>query len=362
MADHIGAGRTASDEGRAVTVTQARPPQVPGAAHGTGQGGPNDSRRKGAMTGRHDRRKRAGTSRRKRLVRDRALLLMVLPGLLLFLVFHYLPLLGHVIAFQDYVPFIGIPDSPFVGLQNFETLFADPAFWNAVRNTLVITLLNLVLFFPVPIAIALLLDSLFHERIKGLIRSAMFLPHFISWVVIVALFQQILGDAGVINQFMLDRGWDTIDIIGDESLFKLLLVAEVTWKDAGWASIILTAALASIDSSQYESAAVDGAGYWRRLWHVSLPGLRPVIILLLILRLGDALTVGFEQVLLQRSSVGPEAAEVLDTYIYFFGVENGNWSVAAAAGLFKGIVALFLVLGANKLAHKFGQDGVYTKK
>ncbi|MFE1440181.1 ABC transporter permease [Streptomyces sp. NPDC058739] len=365
MADQREADRIASEEGRTVAGTAARSPEVARTANGTGGPGRCDESPKRAVrvtAGRADRGTRAGKSRWERAVRDRVLLLMVLPGLLLFLVFHYLPLLGHVIAFQDYVPFIPIQHSPFVGLRNFETLFADPAFWNAVRNTLVITLLNLILFFPVPIAIALLLDSLFHERIKGLIRSAMFLPHFISWVVIVALFQQILGDAGVINQFLLERGWDTIDIIGDESLFKLLLVAEVTWKDAGWASIILTAALASIDSSQYESAAVDGAGYWRRLWHVSLPGLRPVIILLLILRLGDALTVGFEQVLLQRSSVGPEAAEVLDTYIYFFGVENGNWSVAAAAGLFKGIVALFLVLGANKLAHRFGQDGVYTKK
>jgi len=311
------------------------------------------------MTSRRPKHRQNAWQRSKR---DRVLLLMVLPGMLLFVVFHYLPLLGNVIAFQDYVPFIGIRNSPFVGLSNFQTLFTDPAFWNAVRNTLVITALNLLLFFPVPIAIALLLDSLYHDRLKGFIRSAIFLPHFISWVVIVALFQQILGGAGVINQFFLQQGWDTVQIIGNESLFKLLLVAQVTWKDAGWASIILTAALASIDGSLYESATVDGAGYWKRLWHISLPGLRPVIILLLILRLGDALSVGFEQVLLQRSSVGPAAGEVLDTYIYYFGVQNGNWSVAAAAGLFKGIVALSLVLAANKLAHKLGEDGVYTKK
>lgn len=287
---------------------------------------------------------------------------MVLPGLLLFVVFHYLPLLGNVIAFQDYVPFIGIPESPFVGLYNFQVLFSDASFWNAVSNTLVITLMSIVLFFPVPIAIALLLDSMFHERIKGFIRSAMFLPHFISWIVIVALFEQILGDAGLVNQFLSSMGWGSVHIIGNESLFKVLLVVEQVWKDAGWASIIFTAALASIDTSLYESAAVDGAGYWKRVWHIALPGLRPVIILLLILRLGDALSVGFEQVLLQRSSVGPEAAEVLDTFVYFFGVQNGNWSVAAAAGLFKGVVALGLVLGANKIAHKLGEDGIYTRR
>lgn len=320
------------------------------------------SGKRGVRVPRSQRPRRYRQSSWQRFLRDRALLVMVLPGMLLFLVFQYLPLLGNIIAFQDYVPFISIPESPFVGLYNFQVLFADAAFWNAVKNTLLITLLSMLLFFPIPIAIALLLDSMFHERIKGFIRSAMFLPHFISWIVIVALFQQILGDAGLINQFLRGAGLDQIDIIGNGSVFQLLLVAQQVWKDAGWASIILTAALASIDTSLYESAAVDGAGYWKRLWHISLPGLRPVIILLLILRLGDALSVGFEQVLLQRSSVGPEAGEVLDTYIYFFGVQNGNWSVAAAAGLFKGVIALILVLAANKLAHKLGEDGVYTRK
>lgn len=298
----------------------------------------------------------------QRFRRDRALLLMVLPGLLLFLLFHYVPLLGNVIAFQDYLPFIGIPDSPFVGLRNFEVLFANPAFWNALGNTLIITLLNLALFFPVPIGMALLLDSMYHERIRGFVRSVMFLPHFISWVVIVALFQQILGNAGLINQFLLQHGIGAIHIIGNASVFKLLLVAQVTWKDAGWATIIFIAALGSIDASLYESAAVDGAGYWKRLWHISLPGLRPIIILLVILRIGDALSVGFEQILLQRDSVGPAAGEVLDTYIYFFGVQGGNWSVAAAAGIFKGVIGLALVLGANTLAHRLGEDGVYSRR
>jgi putative aldouronate transport system permease protein len=304
---------------------------------------------------------RAGQSWRHRLRRDRALLLMTIPGLLLLILFQYVPLLGNVIAFQDYVPFLGFREAEFVGLANFEALFADPAFWNAVANTLIITLLNLLLFFPVPIALALLLDSLFHTRIKTFVQGVMFLPHFISWVVIVTLFTQLLGGAGLINQFLLQHDMEPIQIIGNASVFKLLLVSEVIWKDAGWACIIFLAALAAIDPQLYESAAVDGAGYWRRMFHVTLPGIMPVIIILLILRLGDALTVGFEQVLLQRDRVGPDAAEVLDTYVYYFGVQGGNWSVAAAAGLFKAAVGLFLVLSANKLAHRVGQDGVYKR-
>ncbi|NEE02436.1 sugar ABC transporter permease [Phytoactinopolyspora halotolerans] len=298
---------------------------------------------------------------RHRLRRDRALLLMTVPGLLLLILFQYLPLLGNVIAFQDYVPFLGFRNAEFVGLANFRALFADPAFWNAVANTLIITLLNLLLFFPVPIALALLLDSLFHERIKKFVQGVMFLPHFISWVVIVALFTQVLGGAGVINQFLLRHDMEPVHIIGNASVFKLLLVAEVIWKDAGWACIIFLAALSAIDSQLYESSAVDGAGYWRRMFHITLPGIRPVIIILILLRLGDALSIGFEQVLLQRDSVGPDAAEVLDTYVYYFGVQGGNWSIAAAAGLFKAVVGLILVLSANKVAHMLGEDGVYRR-
>lgn len=297
----------------------------------------------------------------RKLRRDRVLLLMVVPGLLLLILFQYVPLLGNVIAFQDYVPFLGISRAPFVGLANFQALFGDPAFWNAVANTLIIMLLNLLLFFPVPIALSLLLDGLFHDRIKRFVQGVMFLPHFISWVVIVALFTQVLGGAGLINQFLLRNDVEPIHVIGNASVFKLLLVSEVIWKDAGWACIIFLAALAAIDPQLYESAAVDGAGYWRRMVHVTLPGIMPVIVILLILRLGDALTVGFEQVLLQRDGVGPGAGEVLDTYVYFFGVQGGNWSVAAAAGLFKAVVGLFLVLSANKLAHRLGQDGVYRR-
>jgi putative aldouronate transport system permease protein len=299
---------------------------------------------------------------RKRLARDRTLLLMVIPALVLFLLFHYVPLLGNVIAFQDYVPFIGINDSPFVGFDNFTTLFNDPAFWRAVGNTLVITALNLVLFFPVPIGLAILLDGMYAHRVKKFVQGVVFLPHFISWVVIVTLFTQVLGAAGILNHTLQANGFAPLDIIGNPDAFRLVLVSQVIWKDAGWACIIFLAALSSIDPQRYESAAIDGAGYWRRLWHVTLPGIRPVIIILLILRLGDALSVGFEQVLLQRNSVGPEAGDVLDTYSYFFGVVGGNWSVAAAAGLFKGVIGLALVLGANKVAHMLGEDGVYTRR
>lgn len=287
------------------------------------------------------------------------MLILVLPGLIALAVFHYVPLLGYVVAFQEYLPFLGVTHSSWVGLANFQAMFADSAFWQAVRNTLEITLLQLVFFFPAPIALALLLNSLMHGRLRRFVQSVVYLPHFIGWVIIVSIFQQVIGGAGVVPRLLGDLGLPSVDLMTSPAAFKWLMTAEVIWKDTGWGTIIYLAALLTIDTSLYEAAAVDGAGRWRRLWHVTLPGIMPITILLLILRLGSALSVGFEQILLQRDGVGPAAGEVLDTYVYYHGIAGGEWGPAAAAGLVKGVVGLALVLGANKLAHVFGQPGVY---
>lgn len=338
--------------------------EVPSPPGGTGSAGPEKHRRAAQRRAikRSTRRARAGgPSLLVRLRRDRALLLMMVPGVLLLLVFQYIPMLGNVIAFQDYLPYVGIWDSPFVGLANFERMFEDAAFWDALQNTLTITMLQLLLFFPVPIGLALLLHSVAGKRLGRFVQSVVYLPHFISWVIIVALFGQVLGGAGFINQFLIENDLGTIDVMTNPESFKLLMVAQSIWKDAGWATIIFLAALSTIDEQLYEAAVVDGANKWRRLWHVTLPGIRPVIVLLLVLRLGEALSVGFEQILLQRNAVGPAAAEVLDTYVYFHGVQGGDWSTAAAAGLFKGVIGLVLILAANKAAHALGEQGVYQK-
>jgi len=296
-----------------------------------------------------------------KLRRDKSLIIMVLPAVVLLAAFVYIPLLGNIIAFMDYVPFIPIEQSPLVGLANFEKLFGNPAFWNALSNTLQLTFMQLVLFFPVPIALALFINSLAIPFVRRFLQSVIYLPHFLSWVIVVAFFQQILGGSGAISQVLIQNGGSGLDIMTNPDVFKILMTSQVIWKDAGWGTIIFIAALAAIDESLYESAALDGAGVWHRFWHVTLPGIRPIIVLLLILRLGEALTVGFEQVLLQRDGVGPAAAEVLDTFVYFHGVVDGDWGVGAAAGLLKGVVGLVLVLLANKAAHLLGEQGVYSK-
>jgi putative aldouronate transport system permease protein len=298
---------------------------------------------------------------RTRVKADRSLLIMVVPAVLLLVVFAYVAMLGNIIAWQDYSPYTGFIRSPYVAWANFQRVFSNPLFLDAVKNTLTITGFQLVFFFPVPIFLALLLNSVVSPRIRTSIQSVVYLPHFFSWVLVVTLFQQMFGGAGLVSQTLRQHGYSGFDLMTNPHSFLVLITMQSVWKDAGWGIIIFVAALSTVSPELYEAAVVDGANHWRRIWHISLPALRPVILLLLILRLGNSLTVGFEQLILQRGAVGPGASEVIDTYVYYQGVVNGDWSFAAAAGLVKGVVSLGLVLGANKVAHMFGEAGVYQK-
>ncbi|MCP2204505.1 carbohydrate ABC transporter membrane protein 1, CUT1 family (TC 3.A.1.1.-) [Lentzea flava] len=286
---------------------------------------------------------------------------MTLPAVVLLLVFNYVPLFGLATAFQEYDPLAGVWQSPWAGFYQFERLLNDSLFWGALRNTLWLSFVQLILFFPVPIALALLLNSVLSERIRNFIQSVVYLPHFFSWVLAITIFQQMLGGAGALNQFLRSNDIGTWDIMTNPDTFALLVTSQVIWKEAGWGIIVFLAALAAINTDLYEAAAADGAGRLRRLWHITLPGLRSVIVLMLVLRLGNALTVGFEQFLIQRNAVGHDTAEVLDTFSFYYGIATGDYSYGAAAGLFKSVISLLLIWGANKLAHAFGEDGLYRK-
>lgn len=306
--------------------------------------------------------RQAGTTKApllRRIRRDKALIAMMVPGVLYFLVFQYGALAMNVIAFEHYIPFIGIVHSDGVGLANFSTLFSDPAFWHTLWTTISLALLQLVFYIPVPLAVALLLHSLLSGPIRQFVQSVVLLPHFVSWVIAIALIQEMVGPTGVLQGLLSGGGSHVVNLFTDPALFKPVMVGELIWKDCGWATVIFTAALFQVDEQLYESAAMDGAGPWRRFWHVTLPGVRPVVIVVVVMRLGQALSTGFDQVLIQRDSFGQKTAEVLDTYVYYHATVNGDWSVAAAAGLFKGLVALALVIAANKIAHRLGEQGVY---
>ncbi|MFC9248768.1 ABC transporter permease [Streptomyces sp. NPDC057136] len=308
-----------------------------------------------------------GITLRHRLRRDRTLILMTLPAILLLFVFAYIPLAGNVVAFQEYDPYIAdnafqaILQSPWVGLDQFQQMVNDRLFWAALRNTLAIFLIQLTLFFPVPVLLALFINSFVRPRVRAVAQAILYLPHFFSWVLVVTVFQQMFGGAGLISQTLRDHGHDGIDLMTDPGLFKFLITFEMIWKDAGWGVIVFLAALASVSPDLYEASAMDGANRWRRMWHITLPALRPVVALLLVLQVGNALTVGFEQILLQRTAVGPGASEVLDTYVWNVGITYGGFSYAAAVGIVKGIFGLLLVLAANKVAHLMGEQGVYKK-
>ncbi|WP_240353476.1 MULTISPECIES: ABC transporter permease [Cohnella] len=294
------------------------------------------------------------------IVKDKYLYMLALPGLLYFLIFKYLPMWGILIAFQDYSPFLGMGKSEWVGLEHFQRFFSNPDFFMLFRNTMGISLMNLFLFFPLPIVLSLLLNEVRSELYKRTVQSIIYLPHFLSWVIIASLSFMLLSRAdGVINQLLAAFGFERVDFLTNPDGFWLLLTIQSIWKEAGWGTIVFLAAMAGVNPQLYEAARMDGANRLRQMWHITLPAIRNVIVILLILRLGDIMEVGFEQVFLMYNGAVSEVGEVFDTYVYRVGVQQGEFSYSTAVGLFKSLVGLALVLLANSLAKRFGEEGVY---
>lgn len=294
------------------------------------------------------------------LLRDRWMYLLLFPGILYFVVFKYVPMLGLVMAFQDYKPFTGFINSPWVGFKHFERFFMEPQFWSLFRNTLLLAIYNLVFFFPLPILLALMINEARREMFKRIVQTLLYLPHFISWVVAVGIFYVLFTtEGGVVNELLAQFGIEKIPFMLSEEWFRPMIIAQSIWKEAGWGTIIFLAALSGVDLQLYEAARMDGAGRWRQLWHITIPAIRSTIVILFILRLGSFLDTGFEHIFLMLNSMNREVGEVFDTYVYMKGLTQAQYSYSAAVGLFKSLVGLILVLGANKLAKKFGEEGVY---
>ncbi|CAM4431280.1 Protein lplB [Paenibacillus macerans] len=296
----------------------------------------------------------------KALNRNKLLYLMIFPGLVYFIVFKYLPMGGLVIAFQDYQPFLGIAGSPWVGPKHFLRLFTEPTFFMLLRNTLILFAMNIVFFFPLPILVALMLNEVRNKWFKNAVQSIMYLPHFMSWVIIVSITYVFLNvDGGVFNELLAALGFHKISFLTSPEWLRTVYILQIIWKELGWSTIIYLAAITVVDTQLYEAAEMDGAGRWRKTWHITLPAIRPVIITLLILKIGSTLDLGFEHMYLMLNSLNREVAEIFDTYIYTAGLKNGQLSFSTTVGLFKGLVGLILVMLSNKLAKKFGEDGVY---
>lgn len=304
--------------------------------------------------------RKAKTSLWSEFKRDKYLYLLVLPGVLYFLIFKYYPMWGLVIAFQDYSPYLGVLKSTWVGVENFVRFFTNPSFFLLFRNTMMISLLSLVFFFPLPIVLSLCMNEVTNKSFKRIIQSVVYLPHFLSWVIIAGITFLILSQSnGIVNMLLEHAGFSKIDFLTNENFFWGLLTGQNIWKDTGWGTIIFLAAITGIDSQLYEAAKIDGASRIRQMWHITLPGIRNVIIILLILRLGQIMDVGFEQVFLMSNGAVANVADVFETYVYRNGIQQGQFSYTTAAGLFKSVIGLVLVVGANWLAKRFGEEGVY---
>lgn len=297
---------------------------------------------------------------RRNIWRDRYLFLLISPVVVYYIVFHYIPMYGAVIAFKDFAPGTGILGSPWVGLENFRTFFESFYFVRVVKNTFLLSFYSLLWGFPVPIIFALLLNELRHQLFKRSVQTISYLPHFISVVVVAGMIVKFVSpNDGVINKGLGALGIGPIDFLSQPEWFRTIFVASEIWQGFGWGAIIYLAALAGIDPSLYEASDVDGATRWQKAWFVTLPSLVPVMVILLILNLGNLMVVGFEKVLLLYSPATYETSDVIQTYIYRRGIISADFSLAAAIGLFNSTINLILLVTVNRLARRFSETSLW---
>nr|WP_245600173.1 ABC transporter permease subunit [Paenibacillus harenae] len=284
----------------------------------------------------------------------------MLPGILFFAVYKYLPMWGVVIAFQDFSVFAGIRGSEWVGLAHFKEMFTDDDFYNIFLNTLLISIYKLVWGFPGPIILAIMLNEVRHMMYKRSIQTLVYLPHFLSWIIIGGILINVLSpSSGIVNAILTSLGFEPIFFLASPEWFRTVIVASDIWKEVGWGAIIYLAAIAGIDPQIYEAAIVDGANKWKQILHITLPSMMGVIVILLLLRLGHVLDVGFEQIFVLYNPLVYDVADVIETYVYRVGIQQAQFSFTTAVGLFKAVIGLMLVTLANHGAKKLGQEGIW---
>lgn len=291
--------------------------------------------------------------------RYRWIYLLIAPTIIYFIVFAYVPMIGLQIAFKDFKVFSGMWESPWVGFEHFRVIFSSDKFPELIRNTLLISLYRIVFGFPVPIIFALLLNEVRRVWFKRAVQTVTYFPHFLSWVVFAGITVNILGPTGIINTLLIDSGGDRINFLTNPDTFRSVLVLTGITKEFGWGAIIYLAALSGIDANLYEAARVDGAGKLRQIWHVTLPGLRPVMAVLLVLSLGNLLDAGFDQVFQLYNGAVLEVGDIIDTYVYRVGLLDAQFELATAVGLFKGVVGLAMILAANYVLRRMGQRSIW---
>lgn len=300
---------------------------------------------------------------RVRLWRDirknRNLYLMLLPVVIYYLVFCYYPMYGAQIAFRDYSPKKGITGSEWVGIEHFMDFFKNIYFWRLIRNTLSINLKNLLFGFPTPIILALMLNEVRSAAFKKTVQTISYLPHFISTVVIAGMILQFTATEGFITQLMAMFGFPKQNMMLNPDFFQNIYVISDIWQGIGWGSIIYIAAISGISSDLYEAAKIDGAGKWKQMWHVTIPGIFPTIITMLILRIGNMMSLGFEKIILLYNSSIYETSDVISTFVYRMGLVDHDYSFSSAVGLFNSIINLILLFAANKICKRMTEHSLW---
>ncbi len=295
------------------------------------------------------------------LIQQRALVLMSVPFVIWLFIFKYLPIWGWTIAFQDYKPALGFWEQEWVGFEHFKFLFSNERFLLVLRNTIVMSLINLVLGFTTAITLALLLNELRNLTFKRVVQTISYMPHFLSWVVAAGIIQTILATDGIINELLMHLGLieEEILFLGKGEWFWAIYGASIVWKDVGWNSIVYLAAIAMIDPGLYEAAEIDGAGRFRKMWHITLPGIRPVVVVLLIMNIGYLLESGFEPQYLLGNGMNMNYSENLDIFVLNYGMKQYNYSLSVAASIFKTVVSFILLFAANNIAKRLGEVRLY---
>lgn len=279
--------------------------------------------------------------------------LMLLPGVLFTLVFAYFPMAGLVMAFQDFTPLRGLEHSAWVGLKNFRDMLALPTFWNVVGNTLFISICKIILRLIVPLILALQLNEVIHPKFMKFAQTVFFLPYFLSWAVVSGILRNLFQYDGMINALLAKFGAEPIMFLGSNTWFPLIIILSDVWKDMGYDMILFLAAIAGVDPALHEAAALDGANRWQQIRHVTLPTIRPIVVMLLVLSLGGVLSAGMDQVMLLYNPMVYKSADIIDTLVYRLGLVNHQWSLSTAVGMMKSVISFILVVTSYRIAAKY---------
>jgi putative aldouronate transport system permease protein len=291
--------------------------------------------------------------------RDKYLYLLIFPGLLYILLFRMLPMYGLLISFQDYSPFLGLLKSHWVGFAHYTRFFNNPDFLMILRNTLAISFIKIILFFPIPIILSLLLNEVDRQVFKRTLQSIVYIPHFLSWVVVVSITYILFSrDSGIVNNILTSIGMGEYDFLSNRNNFWVMLGLQNVWKEAGWGTIIFLAAISSIDPCLYESGVIDGTNRIQAMIYITFPSIKNVVVTMFLLQLGEVMASGFEHVFLMQNSAVMDVAEVFETYVYRTGIQSGQFSYSTAVGFFQSLTGFILVLISNYLVKKTGEEGI----